>query len=54
MSGEDVRRIKLHKFLRKHSTGIAPTELHIVQVERGMSWKDAKEKYVLFYFDPTF
>lgn len=31
-------------FLRKHATGTAPTELHTVHVERGMSWPEALEK----------
>jgi len=43
-SGENVRRVKLFRFLRKHATGKAPTELHIVQVERGMSWSEATDK----------
>lgn len=46
-SGENVRRIKMYRFLRKHSTGVAPTELHIVHVERGMSWKEAMDKWSL-------
>lgn len=44
-SGENVKRVKIYRFLRKHATGIAPTELHVVHVERGMSWSEAKEKY---------
>lgn len=32
-------------FLRKHATGTAPTELHTVHVERGMSWEEAMEKW---------
>ncbi|XP_046385917.1 protein strawberry notch [Ischnura elegans] len=43
-AGENVRRVKLYTFLRKHSTGSAVTELHIVQVERGMSWQEAVER----------
>lgn len=42
---EDVTRIKLIKFSRKHATGIAPTELHTVQVERGMCWADALDRW---------
>jgi len=34
----------LYTFLRKHATGQATTELHIVHVERGMSWEDALER----------
>lgn len=43
VSGESVRRVKLVRFLRKHATGVAPTELHVVQVERGMNWNEAKD-----------
>ena len=44
-SGETVRRVRLYRFLRKHATGIAPTELHVVQVERGMSWTEATARW---------
>ncbi|KAH0549995.1 protein strawberry notch isoform X2 [Cotesia glomerata] len=44
-SGENVKRVKLYRFLRKHATGTAPTELHVVHVERGMSWTEAKERW---------
>ncbi|KAK0087083.1 hypothetical protein PV326_005306 [Microctonus aethiopoides] len=44
-SGENVRRVKLYRFLRKHATGTAPTELHVVHVERGMSWTEAVDKW---------
>ncbi|XP_012288560.1 protein strawberry notch isoform X2 [Orussus abietinus] len=43
-SGENVRRVKIYRFLRKHATGTAPTELHVVHVERGMSWSEAKDR----------
>uniref|UniRef100_A0A182SDR2 Uncharacterized protein n=1 Tax=Anopheles maculatus TaxID=74869 RepID=A0A182SDR2_9DIPT len=43
-AGENVTRIKLIRFARKHSTGIAPTELHVVKVERGMIWQEAIDK----------
>lgn len=43
-SGENVKRVKLYRFLRKHATGKAPTELHVVHVERGMSWAEALDK----------
>lgn len=36
----------MYKFLRKHATGHAVTELHIVHVERGMSWDEAVKKSV--------
>lgn len=44
-AGENVKRVKLFTFLRKHTTGVATTELHIVQVERGLSWDEAMEKW---------
>ncbi|XP_015606574.1 protein strawberry notch isoform X2 [Cephus cinctus] len=44
-SGENVRRVRLYRFLRKHATGIAPTELHVVHVERGMSWSEAMDRW---------
>lgn len=43
-AGENVTRVKLVRFLRKHATGKAPTELHIVRVERGMIWQEAIDK----------
>ncbi|XP_050595329.1 protein strawberry notch isoform X1 [Bombus affinis] len=43
-SGENVKRVKLYRFLRKHATGKAPTELHVVHVERGMNWAEAMDK----------
>ncbi|KAJ8932613.1 hypothetical protein NQ314_014543 [Rhamnusium bicolor] len=42
--GEVVKRVRTVMFLRKHATGTAPTELHTVHVERGMSWPEALEK----------
>lgn len=44
-AGENVKPIKIIKFTRKHSTGVAPCELYTVQVERGMIWQEAIEKY---------
>lgn len=43
--GEVVKRVKCVTFVRKHATGTAPTELHTVHVERGMSWPEALDKY---------
>ncbi|XP_032457238.1 protein strawberry notch isoform X2 [Nasonia vitripennis] len=43
-SGERISRVRLFRFLRKHATGIAPTELHVVQVERGIHWSEAIER----------
>ncbi|XP_011684968.1 PREDICTED: protein strawberry notch isoform X3 [Wasmannia auropunctata] len=45
-AGENVRRVRIFRFLRKHATGKAPTELHVVHVERGMSWSEVMEKFV--------
>lgn len=44
-AGENVKRVKLYTFLRRHATGSATTELHIVHVERGMSWDEAMERW---------
>ncbi|XP_063979125.1 protein strawberry notch isoform X2 [Diachasmimorpha longicaudata] len=44
-SGENVKRVKTFRFMRKHSTGTAPTELHVVHVERGMTWGEATDKW---------
>lgn len=53
---ENVNRVKVCKYLRKHATGSATTELHTVHVERGMSWDDAvkllseqTDEYSAFY-----
>ncbi|CAH1132025.1 unnamed protein product [Ceutorhynchus assimilis] len=43
--GEVVKRVRLVTFVRKHATGTAPTELHTVHVERGMSWPEALDKF---------
>ena len=38
MTQEDhVELVKTHTFLRKHATGKAKIELHVLQVERGKS-----------------
>lgn len=45
MTQEDhVELVKTHTFVRKHATGKAKIELHVLQVERGMSWEGALEK----------
>lgn len=41
---ESVMQLKVIRFLRKHATGIAPIEMHTVQVERGMIWQEAIDK----------
>lgn len=43
-AGENVTRVRLMRFVRKHATGVAPTELHTVRVERGMIWQEAIDK----------
>jgi len=46
LTAEDhVELVKTHTFLRKHATGKAKIELHVLHVERGMSWELAKEKW---------
>jgi len=46
MTKEDrVELVKTHSFTRKHATGKAKIELHVLQVERGMSWQAAEEKF---------
>jgi len=45
MTKEDhVELIKTHTFMRKHATGTAKIELHVLHVERGMSWEGALER----------
>nr|CAB0002093.1 unnamed protein product [Nesidiocoris tenuis] len=44
-AGENVKRVKVFRFLRKHATGLATTELHIVHVERGMTFESAVSRY---------
>ncbi|EDW17151.2 uncharacterized protein Dmoj_GI16658, isoform A [Drosophila mojavensis] len=43
--GANVTAIKLIRFVRKHATGTAATELHTMQVVRGMSYDQALAKY---------
>ncbi|KAL7732730.1 hypothetical protein ACLKA6_005878 [Drosophila palustris] len=55
--GANVTAIKLIRFIRQHATGTAATELHTMQVVRGMSFdlalakynKDARRKHEGFY-----
>ena len=39
-----VELVKTHTFVRKHATGKAKIELHVLTVERGLSWDAAKDK----------
>ncbi|BFG00136.1 protein strawberry notch [Drosophila madeirensis] len=50
-AGENVIRVRLIRFMRKHATGVAPTELHTVRVERGMIWQEAIDKYADLFND---
>merc|ERR1719391_557340 len=42
---DQVDLVRTHTFIRKHSTGKAEIELHVLQVERGLSWDASKEKW---------
>jgi len=47
-SGQDeVKRKKVISFVTRHPTGVASIDLHTFEVERGMSWDQAKEKWSL-------
>lgn len=47
-SGQDeVKRKKVISFMTRHPTGVASIDLHTFEVERGMSWEQAKEKWSL-------
>merc|ERR1719225_1486734 len=46
LTAEDhVELVRTHTFLRKHATGKAKIELHVLHVNRGMDWKAAQEKW---------
>eukprot|EP00094_Tigriopus_californicus_P001238 TCALIF_01199-PA protein Name:"Similar to sno Protein strawberry notch (Drosophila melanogaster)" AED:0.08 eAED:0.09 QI:0/0/0/0.88/1/1/9/0/1282 len=46
VSEEDhVELVRTHSFKQKHATGTAKIELHVLHVERGMSWDAVKEKW---------
>lgn len=42
---DNVELVKTHTILRKHATGTAKIEVHVLTVERGLSWNDAEEKW---------
>ncbi|GAB6030353.1 Protein strawberry notch 1 [Chamberlinius hualienensis] len=45
-TGEDqAKRFKCDNFIIRHATGKAKIELHTLSVERGVSWKQALEKW---------
>ena len=46
LTAEDqVELVRTHTFQRKHATGKAKIELHVLNVERGLSWDEATEKW---------
>ena len=46
LTDEDkVELVKTHTFVRKHATGKAKIDLHVLTVERGISWEAAKQKW---------
>ena len=54
LTDEDmVELVKTHTFIRKHSTGKAKIELHVLNVERGLSWEAAKEKWEELIGNPS-
>ena len=42
---DDIRLAKTYSFTTRHPTGKGKIELHSYEVERGMSWEVAKEKW---------
>lgn len=42
---DHVELVKTRTFQRKHSTGSAKIELHVLHVERGLSWDAAQAKW---------
>ena len=48
-----VELVKTHTFIRKHATGKAKIELHVLTVERGLSWEAAKEKWENLVGNPS-
>ena len=54
LTDEDkVELVKTHTFVRKHSTGKAKIELHVLHVERGLSWEKAKDKWTELIGNPS-
>lgn len=45
VSGENVEQTKVYKFEQKSSIGTTETQLHIVDVNRGMPWTAVAKKY---------
>ena len=48
-----VELVKTHTFVRKHATGKAKIELHVLTVERGISWEGAKDKWQELVGNPS-
>ena len=42
---DKVELVKTHTLLRRHATGKAKIELHVLTVERGLSWEGVCDKY---------
>ena len=42
---DEVRRKKVLSFVTQHPTGTANIDLHTLEVERGVSWEQAKDKW---------
>lgn len=40
-SDQFLKRLSVQRFIRPHVTGLASTELHRVEAERGMTWEEA-------------
>ena len=54
LTDEDmVELVKTHTFVRKHATGKAKIELHVLTVERGLSWDAAKDKWQELVGNPS-
>merc|ERR550539_1540716 len=54
LTDEDmVELVKTHTFVRKHATGKAKIELHVLTVERGISWEGAKDKWQELVGNPS-
>ncbi|XP_031629195.1 protein strawberry notch-like [Contarinia nasturtii] len=41
----NVKVLSTRTFNRKHATGIAPIELHTIEIDRGITFEEAEEKY---------
>ena len=48
-----VELVKTHTFIRKHATGKTKIELHVLTVERRLSWEAAKEKWENLVGNPS-